>query len=143
MTSCHTAVADPLGNAKGNVRRIAHDALGRPIRVDEPDGNVRVLERDGEGNVILARDRLRELRFTYQGLGKPTSRTIAGTTVRFEYDTEERLVAFVNEKGHAYRFERDPVGDVLAEVWLGIARTASRSSPLRSTDAGHRVRAAA
>jgi RHS repeat-associated protein len=109
-------------DAKANVRRIAYDAVGRPIRVDEPDGNVRVLERDGEGNVVLARDRLREIRLTYQGLGKPTSRTIGGTTVRFEYDTEERLVAFVDEKGHAYRFERDPVGDVLAEVCFAEAR---------------------
>lgn len=109
-------------DAKGNARRIAHDALGRPVRVDEPDGNVLELERDGEGNVVLARDRLRELRFTYQGLGKPTSRTIAGSTVRFQYDTEERLVAFVNEKGHAYRFERGPMGDVLAEFSFDDAR---------------------
>lgn len=109
-------------DAKGNVRRIAYDAVGRPVRIDEPDGNVRVLERDGEGNVVLARDRHREIRFTYQGLSKPTSRTIAGTTVRLEYDTEERLVALVNEKGHAYRFERDPVGDVLAEVCFDETR---------------------
>lgn len=116
-------------DARGNVRRIAHDALGRPIRVDEPDGNVRVLERDGEGNVVLARDRLREVRFTYQGLGKPTSRTIAGTTVRLEYDTEERLVALVNEKGLAYRFERDPAGDVLAEVCFDQARRIYQRDP--------------
>jgi len=109
-------------DAKGNARRITYDALGRPVRVDEPDGNVRLLERDGEGNVVLARDHQRELRFTYQGLGKPASRTVAGTTVRLEYDTEERLVAFVNGKGHAYRFERDPVGDVLAEVCFDEAR---------------------
>jgi RHS repeat-associated protein len=109
-------------DAKGNTRRITHDALGRVVRVDEPDGNVRQLEHDGEGNVVLARDRLREVRFTYQGLGKPTSRTIAGTTVWYEYDTEERLVAFVNEKGYAYRFERDPVGDVLAEFCFDDAR---------------------
>jgi RHS repeat-associated protein len=109
-------------DSKGNVRRLAYDAVGRPVRVDEPDGNVRVLERDGEGNVVLARDRLREVGFTYEGLGKPSSRTIAGTTVRFEYDSEQRLVAFVNEKGHAYRFERDPVGDVLAEFCFDDAR---------------------
>ncbi|MCX4245068.1 DUF6531 domain-containing protein [Paraliomyxa miuraensis] len=109
-------------DAKGNARRITRDALGRPIRIDEPDGNVKAFEYDGEGNVVRAGDRLRQIAFTYQGLGKPTSRTIAGTTVRFEYDTEERLTAFVNEKGHAHRFERDPVGDVLAEFEFDEAR---------------------
>lgn len=126
--TCERWQHDALGRVvaeldpRGNTRHITYDAAGRHVRVDEPDGNVRVLERDGEGNVVLARDRLRELRFTYQGLGKPTSRTLAGTTVRLEYDTEERLVAFVNEKGHAYRFERDPVGDVLAELCFDDAR---------------------
>ncbi|MEM7158302.1 MAG: DUF6531 domain-containing protein [Myxococcota bacterium] len=114
----HDALGRPIveTNAKGANRRITYDALGRAVRIDEADGNTRQLAYDGEGNVVRARDRLRDVAFTYQGLGVPTSRTIGGTTVRFEYDTEERLTAFINEKGHAYRFERDPAGDLLAEL---------------------------
>ncbi|MEX1366579.1 MAG: DUF6531 domain-containing protein [Nannocystaceae bacterium] len=109
-------------DAAGNTRRLAYDAAGRTVRVQEPDGNVRQLEYDGEGNVVRARDRLRSIELTYQGLGKPTSRTIAGITTRYEYDTEERLVALVDGKGQAYRFELDPTGQVLAELCFDDAR---------------------
>lgn len=119
---------DALGNvvasvdAKGTKRRFTHDAFNRVVRIAEPDGNVRQLQYDGEGNLVRAVDKLRSVEFTYQGLGKVTSRTIAGQTVRYEYDTEERLTAFINEKGLAYRFERDPLGDVLAEMSFDEAK---------------------
>ncbi len=106
----------------GNARRSSFNALGQLVQLEEPDGNVRQLKYDGEGNVVRARDHVSDVRLTYQGLGKPTARTIGGTTVRFEYDTEERLVAFVNERGDAYRYARDPVGDVQAEFCFDDAR---------------------
>src|SRR5690606_19641836 len=52
-----------------------------PARVHEPDGNVRDLTYDGEGNVLRVRDRLSDVAFRYHGLA-----------VRFEYDTEGRLI---------------------------------------------------
>ncbi|MCA9652322.1 MAG: hypothetical protein KC501_20580 [Myxococcales bacterium] len=107
---------------KGNVQRRHYDAVGRLVRVDEPGGSVRVYEHDAEGNVVRATDAQRTVELTYHGLGKLVSRTIAGTTVRYEYDTEERLTSFVNEKGLAYRFERDAVGDVRAEVCFDGSR---------------------
>ena len=48
-------------------------------RVLEPDGNVRQLEYDAEGNVVRARDQQHDVRFTYQGMGRLSSRTEAGT----------------------------------------------------------------
>jgi RHS repeat-associated protein len=101
---------------RGNVQRRTYDALGRVVRVDEPDGNVRMLAYDGEGNVVRAADRLRDVRMTYEGRGWLASRTIGGTTARFQHDTEGQLVGVVNEKGHAYRFELDPAGEVRAEI---------------------------
>src|SRR6185312_11257908 len=98
-----TAAIDP----KGNVQRREHDALGRVVRVWEPDGNVRELAYDPEGNVVHARDKHHDVRFTYQGMGRIASRSEAGTTVGFSYDTEENLVAITNEHGHVYRFELD------------------------------------
>lgn len=121
-------------DAKGNVQRRTVDAQGRVVRVDEPDGNVRVFEHDAEGNLLRARDRLREFRFEYFGMGRVASRTIGGTTVRLEYDTEQQLTAVVNEKGHAYRFERDPTGKVLAERGFdGMRRLYTRDAAGRVT----------
>lgn len=101
-----TSAIDP----KGNAQRREHDALGRVVRVWEPDGNVRELAYDPEGNVIHARDQQHDVRFAYQGMGRLSSRTEAGTTVGFSYDTEENLVAITNEHGSVYRFELDACG---------------------------------
>ncbi|MEX1366623.1 MAG: RHS repeat-associated core domain-containing protein [Nannocystaceae bacterium] len=124
------SATDPVGN----VQRRDYDALGRVVRVDEPDGNVRQLEYDPEGNVVRARDKLRQVELGYCGMGKVAWRTIAGTTVRFEYDTEERLTAFINEKGYAYRFERDAIGNVrVEECYDGSKRKYERDAAGRVT----------
>ena len=105
------AEIDPLGNE----RRFEFDLAGRVTLVAEPDGNVRRLSYNGEGDLITAADGQVEVQFSYQGLGRPASRTQAGTTVRFEYDTEEQFVALVNEQGEVYRFDHDPAGRVFSE----------------------------
>ena len=66
------------------------------MRVDEPDGNTRHLGYDGEGNVLHIQDDQRDVHLDYQGLGRLAARTEAGTTLRFEYDTEEQLTGIVN-----------------------------------------------
>jgi RHS repeat-associated protein len=104
-------VTDPLGNEQ----RRTYDLASRVVRVDEPDGNVRELSYDGEGNLLHALDRLYDVEFSYQGMGRLATRTQAGTTVRFEYDTEEQLTGIVNEHGHVYRFDYGPTGEVGAE----------------------------
>ncbi|WP_299036677.1 DUF6531 domain-containing protein [uncultured Pseudokineococcus sp.] len=105
------AATDPLGNDQ--LRRF--DLAGRVVRVDEPDGNVREFEYDGEGNLLHAVDRLYDVGFTYQGMGRLASREQAGTTVRFEYDTEEQLTGVVNEHGYVYGFGHGPTGEVTTE----------------------------
>jgi RHS repeat-associated protein len=105
------AIIDPVGNERIQI----FDLLGRVTRVEEPDGNVRELGYNGEGDLLTAVDALVEVSFTYQGLGRPSSRTQAGTTVRFEYDTEEQFVAVANEHGEVYRFGHDAAGDVVSE----------------------------
>jgi RHS repeat-associated protein len=106
-----TAVID----AKRNAQRREHDSLGRIVRVWEPDGNLREISYDREGSVVLARDKQYDVGFAYRGMGKLASRTQAGTTVRFAYDTEERLVGITNEHGFSYRFELGPTGTVDSE----------------------------
>jgi len=102
-------------DAKGNLQRREHDALGRVTRVWEADGNVRELAYDPEGNVLHARDRHHDVRFAYQGMGRLKSRSEAGTTVGFAYDTEEQLLAITNEHGRVYSFDLDAAGRVEVE----------------------------
>ncbi len=105
------AAIDPLGNA---VRR-TFDLGGNITRVEEPDGNVRDLAYDGESNLVSAVDVLYDVKLDYQGMGRLAARTQAGTTVRFEYDTEEQLTAIVNEHGYVYSFSYNPLGLVQTE----------------------------
>jgi RHS repeat-associated protein len=109
------ATTDPIGNP---TRRV-YDLGGNITRVEEPDGNVRAMDYDGEANLTSAVDVLYDVRLTYQGMGRLASKTQAGTTVRFEYDTEEQLTAVVNEHGHVYSFSYNPTGLVQAERSFG------------------------
>jgi RHS repeat-associated protein len=114
---------DPGGNIETN----QFDLLGRLVRLQEPDGNLRELGYDGEGNVARAKDRQYEVEFKYGGMNRLLSRTQAGTTVRFVYDTEEQLVALYNEAGAVYRFTLDATGEVSEEYGFdGLRRRYER-----------------
>ncbi|MBU6951368.1 DUF6531 domain-containing protein [Hahella sp. HN01] len=102
-------------NPQGNQKRVQYDLLGRVTEIAEADGNVKSFQYDPEGNVVRATDAHLDVHFSYQGLGKMGSRTQAGTTLQFEYDTEEQLIGIINEHGHAYRFELGPSGEILTE----------------------------
>jgi RHS repeat-associated protein len=117
-------------DVNGNHRERKLDALGRVVRINEPDGNVRELEYDREGNVVRAKDQHRDVRFHYQGMNKLAAREEAGTTVRFQYDTEERLVGIQNEHGFVYRFELGPTGEVNVETGFDGIRREFKRDPL-------------
>ena|GEM_PF-188420 len=126
-------------DAGGNVQKRVFDALGRLVRVQEPDGNVRDLAYDAMGNVLRARDRARDITFTYCQMGKVASRThtrVAGgaATVRYRWDTEGQLVGVVNERGLQHHFELDVLGEVAAEVqWDGLTTSYARDALGRVT----------
>ncbi len=121
-------------DANGNAQRRELDILGRVRRVHEPDGNVRTLRYDAEGNLVHARDRLHDVRFTYQGMNRLASRSEAGTTVRFSYDTEEQLTEVINEHGRVYRFVLGPTGKVDEERGFdGLMRKYERDQAGRIT----------
>ncbi len=114
-------VFDPLGRGvavtdpRGNLQHRRFDKLGQLLRVQDPDGNVRELSYDGEGNVVRTKDAQHDVKLTYAGMGRLSTRTEANTTVRFEYNTEEQLVSITNEHGRVYGFELDELGDVVTE----------------------------
>ena len=49
------------------------------------------MEYDGINNITIIPDKQKEVKYTYRGLWKFTSRTEAGATIVFRYDTEEQL----------------------------------------------------
>jgi RHS repeat-associated protein len=121
---------DALGNLvsitdpRGNKRVFNHDILRRITLVSEPDGNVRHLEYDPGNNITRARDKYSDVLFQYQGMGRVALRSQGGTTVKFEYDTEEQLKAIINEYGKVYEFAFNPIGGVLSESGFdGLTRT--------------------
>lgn len=118
-------ITDP----RGNKRVFQHDVLGRVIQVNEPDGNVRRLEYDATDNIIRAQDRYYDVQFQYLGMDRLASRTQGGTTVKFEYDTEEQLKAIINEHGKVYQFGLSALGDVLTESGFdGLTRSYLRDA---------------
>lgn len=118
----------------GNHRQLRYDLAGRVTGVLEPDGNQRALAYDAEGNVTRAKDKQFDVAFQYAGMGRLIARSEAGTTVKFEYDTEEQLTGIVNEHGHAYRFALNPIGDILAESGFdGLIRRYRRDAAGRVT----------
>lgn len=113
---------DTLGNCieivnPNEVKQKRHfDLKGRSHQIDDFDGNVIHLEYDGLDNVVRYKNKQKEVQYSYRGLWKLTSRTEAGATVYFNYDTEEQLRKVVNEHGLPYRFELDAVGKVTEEI---------------------------
>jgi RHS repeat-associated protein len=88
--------------------RFRHDKVGRLVEVTEPDGNVRHLRRDPEGNVLEARDGLGSRRFAYCGFNRLAAVEEDGTKVAFTYEPEGELREIQNEKRHPYAFWYDP-----------------------------------
>jgi len=121
-----------LRDPAGNIERRQVDALGRIVRVFEPDGNVRELGYDGEDNVVGVKDQQYDVQFAYRGMGRLVARKQAGTAVRFSYDTEEQLVAIHNEAGAVYRFALGPTGEVNEEYGFdGLCRKYQRDQAAR------------
>ena len=114
---------DGLGNR--TVRKF--DARGRVTGINEPDGNIRSLEYDGEENVLLAKDKLHEVKFAYTGMNRLALREENKTKVEFKYDTEDQLTGILNEKNHVYSFRLDPLGNILEEKGFdGLTRNYRR-----------------
>jgi len=102
-------------NPKGAVQNLFYDPIGRVIKVHDFDGNIIDLEYDGIDNLIHYKDAHKDVHYSYSGLWKMTSRSEAGFSKQFHYDTEERLVRILNEKKIAYHFQLDDAGHVVAE----------------------------
>lgn len=110
-------------------RQLKFDDIGRVKEVKDYDGNHIRLEYDGIDNILRYKDSQKDVRYTYKGLWKMTSRTEAGHTLRFTYNSEEQLTRIVNEQGLPYRFHLDSEGNVLREIGFdGLTREYNRNA---------------
>jgi RHS repeat-associated protein len=121
-------------NAREGTARFQYDAEGRLL---ESYSMVETLQQhayDAEGNLLEARDPNRHVKLGYEHFHRVAWREEDGTRLRFEYDTEDRVTAVVNEAGERYTFELDPAGRVVKETGFdGRAREYVRDIAGRPT----------
>ncbi len=102
-------------NAEEQHQYFSYDLLGRVTQVHLPDSNIIKLQYNAYDEVILAKDKKHQVNFEYTPLGSLKLREEKGNKVHFHYNTEEQLQAIVNERGDAYRFGRNPNGEIIRE----------------------------
>lgn len=102
--------------AVGAIQRRRVDSEGRLVELESLAGTVGAYAYDGEGNLVEARDPTRHVRMRYGHFHRVIEREQGGALVRFDYDTEDRLVEVANEAGERWRFELDGLGNVTKEV---------------------------
>lgn len=114
-------------NPEGAGRQYHYDDLDRVIQVKEPDGNNIRLQYDAYEEVLRAKDNKREVEFSYNALGSILTRREAGTSIKFHYDTQNRLTSLSNELNEIYRFGLDENGQVIKETGFdGLTRLYER-----------------
>lgn len=99
-------------NPEGQAQSYAYDELDRVVRVRKYDGNKVQFRYNAYEEVVYAEDAHHKVHFEYTPLGTLTARKENGTTVRYNYDTEERLVSLINERHEVFRFKHDARGKV-------------------------------
>jgi RHS repeat-associated protein len=104
-------------NALGGITKVNWDECSRPVGIRWPDGSIESCSYDPAGNLVehTRRDGT-TVRYRYCGLNQlavqidPTGREI-----EFRRDTEENLIAIVNEAGEEYVLEYDLAGRIVKE----------------------------
>lgn len=123
---------DSLGNViaiidgRGNRSEFHRDRLSRIIRIIEADGSQRHITYDTAGNIIQLKNNQSDTQFSYSGMGRLVTRKQNGTTIKFEYDREEKLTAVINEHEQRYQFLLNQNGNVISETGFdGLTRNFS------------------
>ncbi|MFJ1376770.1 DUF6531 domain-containing protein [Capnocytophaga canimorsus] len=125
----HLGQCNAVTNPNGLRQMREYDLLGRATTIRDFDDNTIDLQYDAMDNVIRYKDRNKDVRYTYKGLNKLTTRTDSAGTVRFEYDTEGQLRQITNQAGERYRFDLDGNGKVTRETAFdGLVRSYKRNA---------------
>lgn len=93
-----------------------YNLMGRRIESKIPDGNHLHFFYDAEGNLIYANDKFESLKLDYIGLGKIAAVSHGNSSIKFEYDKEERLIAFSETLNTSHHYHLGLKGEVLQEI---------------------------
>ncbi len=95
---------------------ITRDAMGRPTRLQFPDGRVLVLLRNSLGRLgSLAADDKVEVRYSWRSDGRPTQLTDSlGAATGLNYDLAGRLSSLDRPDGSTLTASRDARGEIVA-----------------------------
>ncbi len=107
-----------IGNALGHVNRVtAHDAHGRPLTLEDPNGLVTTLAYDARGRLTGRTVGGQPTTFAYDGVGNVTRTTLPdGSFLLFEYGDAQRLVAIADSFGNRTSFTLDAAGNRVGET---------------------------
>lgn len=109
-----TNLVTPLGRSS----RIALDALHQPVATIDPLGRETAIERDEMRRIVGIRDPLgREDSFVHESRGLVAEAGGTGqTNVLYGYDALGNLARLTDANGHAWTFDRSPMGALRSTV---------------------------
>jgi len=101
-------------NPENYKQQFNYDVLDRISKVQQEDKNIIKLNYNAYDEVISTLDsKKRQIKFEYTPLGNLKMREEEGAKVLFKYNTEEQLLAIVNEHKEYYRFGRNKKGEII------------------------------
>jgi RHS repeat-associated protein len=107
VTTSYSGNAVTMTDQAGRPRRSVTDALGRLIRVDEPDGNNNL---DSGGSPVQPAS------YTYDVLGDLTGVSQGAQTRTFVYDSLKRLTSATNPESGTVTYGYDANGNLISKV---------------------------
>ncbi|WP_189342871.1 DUF6531 domain-containing protein [Ulvibacter litoralis] len=115
-------------NPAKHKQQFSYDVLGRVKKIKLTDDNIINLKYNAYDEVIETIDSKRhKINFEYTPLGSLKLREESGSKVQFKYNTEEQLLAIINEHKEYYRFGRNKNGEIINETGFdGLRREYQR-----------------
>ncbi|SUG39522.1 Rhs-family protein [Salmonella enterica subsp. arizonae] len=108
-------------NALKEQRHYRYDSADRLTEAKLPYRNAIRLEYDAEGQLVAYDDGQRVTRLDYTPTGEVSGCTLPdGSRTGYEYDTEDQLVAVINQMNQRWQIVRDSLGRIVEERdWRG------------------------
>lgn len=104
-------------NSEKYQQHFSYDELNRVSRVKLADNNTINLAYNAYDEVVETIDsKKRQVSFEYTPMGSLKMRKEKETKVYFKYNTEEQLLAIINEHKEYYRFGRNKNGEIINET---------------------------
>lgn len=104
-------------NALGHVTRLtAHDAHGRPLTLQDPNGLVTQVAYDSRGRLISRTVGGEVTAYQYDGVGQLIKVTLPdASVVNYTYDAAHRLTTISDTLGNRIAYTLDPMGNRIKE----------------------------